>query len=110
MGARGIGHICYLTSIAPPRIAVVLNVGLAHVGEFGSVDNIAQAKVGAVEALPADGVAVLNATTPLVRAMAADRTPGCDLGGAGRRPTWRDRSASTPGDVPPSTSDTPGCS
>lgn len=72
--ARGIGHIRYLTEIAPPRIGVVLNVGSAHLGEFGSREAIAQAKGELVEALPADGVAVLNADDPLVAAMAA-RTP-----------------------------------
>jgi len=69
--ARGIGHIRYLTEIAPPRIGVVLNVGSAHLGEFGSREAIAQAKGELVEALPADGVAVLNADDPLVSAMAA---------------------------------------
>ncbi|HET9022739.1 MAG TPA: Mur ligase family protein, partial [Ornithinibacter sp.] len=38
MGARGIGHVAYLARIAPPRVGVVLNVGTAHVGEFGSRD------------------------------------------------------------------------
>ncbi len=69
--ARGIGHIRYLTDIAPPRIGVVLNVGTAHLGEFGSRDAIARAKGELVEALPADGLAVLNADDPLVVAMAA---------------------------------------
>ena len=55
MGARGIGHIAYLTRIAPPRIGVVLNVGTAHIGEFGGREQIAQAKGELVEALPADG-------------------------------------------------------
>jgi UDP-N-acetylmuramoyl-tripeptide--D-alanyl-D-alanine ligase len=71
--ARGIGHIAWLTGIARPRIGVVLNVGSAHLGEFGSRENIARAKGELVEALPADGVAVLNADDPLVLAM-ADRT------------------------------------
>lgn len=71
MGARGVGHIAYLTNIAPPRISVVLNVGTAHLGEFGSVENIAVAKGEIVEALPADGLAVLNADDPVVSAMAA---------------------------------------
>ena len=38
MSARGIGHIAYLTGIAPPRVGAVLNVGHAHAGEFGSID------------------------------------------------------------------------
>ncbi|MFF9910947.1 UDP-N-acetylmuramoyl-tripeptide--D-alanyl-D-alanine ligase [Streptomyces sp. NPDC013457] len=73
MGARGIGHIRYLTGLTPPRIGLVLNVGTAHIGEFGGREQIAQAKGELVEALPpADegGVAVLNADDPLVRAMA----------------------------------------
>ena len=73
MGARGIGHIAYLCDIAPPLVGVVLNVGQAHVGEFGGRSAIAQAKGELVEALPADGFAVLNAADPLVWAM-RDRT------------------------------------
>lgn len=69
-GARGPGHVRYLCRVAPPRIAVVVNVGVAHVGEFGSVEAIAEAKGELVEALPAEGVAVLNADDPRVRAMA----------------------------------------
>ena len=70
MGARGIGHIRYLTEMAPPRIGVVLNVGTAHVGEFGSREAIATAKAELVEALPEGGLAVLNADDGAVRAMA----------------------------------------
>ncbi len=72
--ARGEGHIRWLTEVAPPRIGVVLNVGVAHLGEFGSVEVTAKAKGELVEALPPDGLAVLNADDPRVRAM-ADRTP-----------------------------------
>jgi UDP-N-acetylmuramoyl-tripeptide--D-alanyl-D-alanine ligase len=74
MSARGIGHIAYLTGIAPPKIGAVLNVGRAHAGEFGSIDAVAKAKGELVEALPAGdagGVAVLNADDPNVAAMAA---------------------------------------
>ncbi|GAA4668004.1 UDP-N-acetylmuramoyl-tripeptide--D-alanyl-D-alanine ligase [Streptomyces chumphonensis] len=74
MGARGIGHIRYLTGLTPPRIGLVLNVGTAHLGEFGGVEQIAQAKGELVECLPPagdGGVAVLNADDPRVRAMAA---------------------------------------
>jgi UDP-N-acetylmuramoyl-tripeptide--D-alanyl-D-alanine ligase len=73
MGARGVGHIAYLCSIAPPTEAAVVNVGTAHIGEFGSREAIAQAKGEIVEALAADGTAVLNADDPLVAAM-VDRT------------------------------------
>lgn len=73
MGARGGGHISHLTSLVPPRIGVVLNVGVAHIGEFGSREAIAAAKGELLAALPADGVAVLNADDPLVVAM-RDRT------------------------------------
>jgi UDP-N-acetylmuramoyl-tripeptide--D-alanyl-D-alanine ligase len=71
MGARGIGHISYLTDLTPPKIGLVLNVGSAHIGEFGGREQIAQAKGELVEALPAEGAAILNADDPLVRAMAS---------------------------------------
>jgi UDP-N-acetylmuramoyl-tripeptide--D-alanyl-D-alanine ligase len=74
ISARGLGHITHLTEIAPPRIGAVLNVGTAHLGEFGSVAAIAQAKGELVEALPdadAGGVAVLNADDPLSATMAS---------------------------------------
>ena len=70
MGARGIGHLAELCEIAPPDISLVLNVGKAHIGEFGSQANIALAKGELVEALSSDGAAVLNADDPLVAAMA----------------------------------------
>jgi len=65
MGARGIGHIAYLCDIARPVIAGVLNVGTAHVGEFGSREAIAVAKAEIVNGLPSDGVAVVNADDEL---------------------------------------------
>jgi UDP-N-acetylmuramoyl-tripeptide--D-alanyl-D-alanine ligase len=70
MGARGIGHIRYLCDIARPDVAVVVNVGVAHLGEFGSVERIAAAKSELVSALAPDGLAVLNADDPRVKAMA----------------------------------------
>ena len=69
--ARGLDHIAYLCGIARPQIGVVLNVGAAHLGEFGSRTAVAQAKGELIEALPGDGVAVLNADDDAVAAMAS---------------------------------------
>jgi UDP-N-acetylmuramoyl-tripeptide--D-alanyl-D-alanine ligase len=70
MGARGVGHLAELCAIAPPDISLVLNVGKAHIGEFGSREQIAVAKGELVEALRPAGAAVLNRDDPLVAAMA----------------------------------------
>ncbi len=71
MGARGPGHIARLCTVARPDIGVVLNVGSAHLGEFGSAEVIAAAKGELVEALAGEGTAVLNADDVRVRGMAA---------------------------------------
>jgi UDP-N-acetylmuramoyl-tripeptide--D-alanyl-D-alanine ligase len=70
MGARGRGHIRFLSELARPTIGCVLNVGTAHIGEFGTREAIAEAKGELVEALPATGTAVLNADDAVVSAMA----------------------------------------
>jgi UDP-N-acetylmuramoyl-tripeptide--D-alanyl-D-alanine ligase len=71
LSARGPGHIAALCDVAPPRFGVVLCVGNAHAGEFGGMAEVAAAKSELPAALPADGVALLNADDPLVAAMAA---------------------------------------
>jgi UDP-N-acetylmuramoyl-tripeptide--D-alanyl-D-alanine ligase len=76
LAARGVGHIAERCAVAPPRVGVVLNVGSAHLGEFGSPEAVAVAKGELVAALPAaerGGVAVLNADDARVAAM-AERT------------------------------------
>lgn len=70
MGASGSGHIAYLTTIAPPDVAIELMVGRAHLGGFGSIEALAAAKAELVDGLAAGGTAVLNADDPRVAAMA----------------------------------------
>ncbi|MEV3909829.1 UDP-N-acetylmuramoyl-tripeptide--D-alanyl-D-alanine ligase [Streptomyces canus] len=69
MGARHIGDIAALTSLVAPDIAVVLNVGQAHLGEFGSRAAIARTKGELIQGLAPGGTAVLNADDPRVAAM-----------------------------------------
>ncbi|MGB3257053.1 MAG: UDP-N-acetylmuramoyl-tripeptide--D-alanyl-D-alanine ligase [Ornithinimicrobium sp.] len=83
MGASGVGHIEYLTNIAPPDVAVVLNIGSAHLGEFGSREAIADTKAALVRALRPEGLAVLNADDPMVRAMAEESDAPVVLVGRG---------------------------
>ncbi len=68
MGARGIGHIQRLCEITPPHVSVLLNVGSAHLGEFGSKEALHQAKTEIFAGLGPDDWAVLNADDPLVNA------------------------------------------
>ncbi|MCX4525437.1 MULTISPECIES: UDP-N-acetylmuramoyl-tripeptide--D-alanyl-D-alanine ligase [unclassified Streptomyces] len=115
MGARGIGHIEYLTGLTPPRIGLVLNVGTAHIGEFGGREQIARAKGELVEALPAEadgGVAVLNADDLLVRAMSARTKARTVLFGEAEDADVRATEVRmTPGGQPAFTLHTPtGCS
>ena len=60
MGARHSGDIAKLTKIAKPNVGVVLVVGTAHIGEFGSVEAIAKTKAELITNLPANSTAVLG--------------------------------------------------
>ena len=61
MGAGKPGDIAYLTAIARPDVALVNNVAPAHLERMGSLLGIADTKAAIYDALPADGVAVINA-------------------------------------------------
>jgi UDP-N-acetylmuramoyl-tripeptide--D-alanyl-D-alanine ligase len=77
LGARGIDHIAMLCEIAEPTIGVVTRIAAVHTSEFGSIDEVAIAKGELVEALTADGLAVLNADDPLVAALASRTDARC---------------------------------
>ena len=71
MGARHAGDIGKLAAIAAPNIGVVLKVGSAHKGEFGSVEMIARTKSELISALAPSGVAILGTYDDFTPKMAA---------------------------------------
>lgn len=71
MGMRGFGQIADLCRIARPAIGVVTSIGHAHTELVGGIDGVAEAKGELIEALPPQGVAVLNADDARVRALAS---------------------------------------
>lgn len=71
MGMRGLEEIALLTQIAQPDVALITNVGTAHIGRLGSREAIAQAKCELLRELPATGIAVLNHDDALLMSTAA---------------------------------------
>jgi UDP-N-acetylmuramoyl-tripeptide--D-alanyl-D-alanine ligase len=69
MGARHPGDIAHLCSIAQPNIGVVLKVGTAHVGEFGSIEAIAETKSELISSLSQEGTAILGTYDSFTPAM-----------------------------------------
>jgi len=71
MAMYDVGEIALLSRIARPEFGVVTNVGPTHLERLGSIERIAQAKAELVQALPEQGLALLNGDDPRVRAMAS---------------------------------------
>jgi UDP-N-acetylmuramoyl-tripeptide--D-alanyl-D-alanine ligase len=69
MGMRGFGEITRLCEVGRPTVGVVTSVGHSHTGRVGGIDGVAKAKAELIQALPPDGVAVLNADDVRVAAM-----------------------------------------
>ncbi len=66
MGANAPGEIAYLSKLAKPTVALVNNVGAAHLSGFGSIAQIVEEKGAIYSGLGKDGVAVVNADSPHV--------------------------------------------
>ena len=85
MGARHMGDIAELCTIAKPHIGIVLVVGTAHLGEFGSREAIARTKGELIDSLPDHGVAILGTYDPL--------TPHMGEGSSRKRITFGEKSS-----------------
>lgn len=92
LAADSFGEIAELAELTRPRVGVVTTILESHLDVFGTPDEIAREKGMLLEALPPDGLAVLNADDPLVRAMAGrSRAPVLTIGqarDADLRVTW----------------------
>jgi UDP-N-acetylmuramoyl-tripeptide--D-alanyl-D-alanine ligase len=98
MGARRLGDVKLLAGIARPDIVVVTNVGLAHMEVFGSWASIVEASAEPVDALAADGVAILNADDPVVAGYAARSAGRVVTFGSGANADVRGRAVSLDAD------------
>jgi len=88
MGMYDLGEIARLAEISQPQVGVITNVSHSHLERLKTLARIAQAKAELVEALPPNGVAILNGDDPRVKAMAQKTkakpffyglSPDCDL-------------------------------
>lgn len=66
MGMNHFREIAYLTGIAKPDIAVIVNIGTMHIEHLGSVEGILQAKLEIIEGMPQEGTIVLNGDDALL--------------------------------------------
>jgi UDP-N-acetylmuramyl pentapeptide synthase len=100
LGASGPGTLDAAVALVRPRVAVITNIGGDHRKTFRTLEATATEKVKLVAAVPADGLAVLNADDPRVMAMAAScrgrvltygLTPGASVHAESVTSSWPDR-------------------
>jgi UDP-N-acetylmuramoyl-tripeptide--D-alanyl-D-alanine ligase len=72
IGSNARGEVAALAALAAPTVGIVTTVAAVHTEFLGSLDGVREEKAGLVRALPADGVAVLNADDARVAGMARD--------------------------------------
>jgi len=76
MGMRGLGQIAILSEAARPDISLIVNIGPAHIGLLGSLENIAQAKLEIVSGMSSEtGLLILCGDQPLLTRLAAQEWP-----------------------------------
>ena len=73
MGMNHFGELSYLTAIAKPTVAVITNIGVAHIENLGSREGILKAKCEIFEGLSPDGIAVLNGEDDMLLTLGKDR-------------------------------------
>ena len=83
MGMDQLQQISVLSHIAKPDIAIITNVGSAHIGVLGNRDNILQAKLEIIEGMEDDGVLILNDDNDMLRQVQAARVPIVRVGSQG---------------------------
>ena len=66
MGMNHFGEIAYLSGIAKPDVAVIVNIGTMHIEHLGSIEGILQAKLEILEGMPDGGTVILNGDDPLL--------------------------------------------
>lgn len=66
MGMQGLGEIEKLTRAAKPSVAVITCIGVSHLEQLGSRENILKAKMEICEGLPQDGILILNGDDSLL--------------------------------------------
>ena len=74
MGMNNLGEISVLTKIAKPNVAVITNVGTAHIGNLGSRENILKAKLEILDGLKDDGILIINNDNDLLHSWSAQNT------------------------------------
>ena len=88
MGMNHFGEIDYLTRIVSPNVAVITNIGDAHIENLGSREGILKAKSEIFQAMTGDDLAVLNGDDPLLRTLEGKIAPGILWCGADHEPPY----------------------
>ena len=89
MGMNHEGEIDYLTNIAHPDVALITNIGDAHIENMGSRENTLKAKAEIFHGMTAEGQAVLNGDDPLLRTLSGKIEQKITWCGTGENCTWR---------------------